>query len=357
MPIYLDRHDVLDEVNAEHVAQMHQLDLKIQHEYNCRGFTYWFDEKRKAGFCLIEAPNKNAIQEMHDHAHGAIPSQIIEVQEDLVESFLGRIIDPEKQNGADLNIIEESAFRVLMVLRVRGNNKEQKEIDADLSGSIDNIKKILSDFDGSIVRMNYQNLLASFTSVSNAVNCAEELINTVEGENTLKIGISAGEPVTGNKRMFEDTIQLAERLCDIVEGDIVVSSEVKELYENENINTLSDINFLDVLNPGEIKFLTKLMDFTESVWNRPKLMIDDFSEQLGLSNSQVYRKILSLTGKSPNNFLKEYRLNKAVDMLKKQTGNISEIAYEAGFNSPAYFSKCFLKSFGVSPSDYIKSIT
>ena len=47
MPIFMDRHNVSDEVTAEHVAQLHQADLKIQHQFNCKGLTYWFDAKEK----------------------------------------------------------------------------------------------------------------------------------------------------------------------------------------------------------------------------------------------------------------------------------------------------------------------
>jgi hypothetical protein len=50
----MDRHDVSDQVTAENVAELHQQDLKIQHQFNCNGLTYWFDEKRKTAFCLIE---------------------------------------------------------------------------------------------------------------------------------------------------------------------------------------------------------------------------------------------------------------------------------------------------------------
>jgi len=127
MPIFLDRHEMPDEVTAEHVAEMHQMDLKVQHEFGCRGFTYWFDEKRKSGFCLIESPNKEAVKKMHDYAHGGVPSEIIEVDPSFLESFLGRITDPVKGLNQKLNIINESAFRTLMVVRIKdasfGKNK------------------------------------------------------------------------------------------------------------------------------------------------------------------------------------------------------------------------------------------
>src|SRR5690554_1038891 len=96
MPIFMDRHEVSESVTAENVAQIHQEDVKIQHKYGCRGLTYWFDEDRKTAFCLIEAPDKKAILEMHSQAYGNVPHEVIEVNKTIVESFLGRIEDPVK---------------------------------------------------------------------------------------------------------------------------------------------------------------------------------------------------------------------------------------------------------------------
>ena len=116
MPIFMDRHDVSENVTAEIVAQLHQQDLKIQHKFGCRGLTYWFDEYRKTAFCLIEAPSEDSIREMHRNAHGEVPHQVIEVDAGIVESFLGRIQDPEKAKNTDLNIINDPAFRTIMVI-------------------------------------------------------------------------------------------------------------------------------------------------------------------------------------------------------------------------------------------------
>src|SRR5678809_1244568 len=116
MPIYMDRHDVSETVTAEQVAQLHQQDVKVQDQFGCRGLTYWFDNKRKTAFCLIEAPDMQALEDMHNHAHGQVPHRIIEVEPEIVESFLGRIEDPKKNNDTELNIIDDPAFRTLMTV-------------------------------------------------------------------------------------------------------------------------------------------------------------------------------------------------------------------------------------------------
>ena len=224
------------------------------------------------------------------------------------------------------------------------------------------VVKLVINFNGSLVKKRSDCYLISFKSISDAVMCAMEIQNKfkklIDKSQTshlkLKIGLSAGIPVAGSEEMFEDTIKLAERLCNVVLGQIVVSSEVKDLFESENLNVIINDELVRTLGPSDEKFLNILMDFTEKKWNKTDLKVDDFSINLGLSKSQLYRKIKSITGKSLNTFVKEYRLQKAIELLGKQKGNISEIAFETGFNSPAYFSKCFQQTYGMLPSNYIR---
>lgn len=364
MPLYMDRHDVSNEVTAEIVAQIHQEDLKIQHEYGCRGLTYWFDEIRNTAFCLVDAPNKEAIKEMHRDAHGEVPNVIIEVDADIVESFLGRIEDPEKSQKTKLNIINDPAFRTIMVVGIKRLSLKES-VDEKLTLLIKNhhqsIIKTLNKFNGRIVKQKVDYFLISFESVTKAVSCALEILEVFKQTSNnndpilkLNIGLSAGVPVGDKEGIFEDTVKTAEHLCDIAQGQLAVTSEVKDLYESENLNVSIDKKLMKVLNSNDEKFLNLLMDYTEREWSNTRLNADDFSKCLGYSKSQLYRKMISLTGKSPNNFINEYRLNKALKLLNKKVENISEVAYETGFNSPAYFSKCFQNAFNMLPSTYIR---
>ena len=73
--------------------------------------------------------------------------------------------------------------------------------------------------------------------------------------------------------------------------------------------------------------------------------------EVGMSRSQVHRKIRALTGLPPNSCVRKIRLFKAREMIKNGDGNISEISYSVGFSSPVYFSKCFKEEFGYPPKD------
>ncbi|RIA10561.1 AraC family transcriptional regulator [Flavobacteriaceae bacterium MAR_2010_72] len=364
MPIYMDRHDVPETVTAEILAQLHQEDLKIEKIFGCQGMTYWFDDQRKTAFCLIKAPNKQAIQEMHNHAHGDVPNSVIEVDETLVEAFLGRISDPAKTNDGSLKIIDDDAFRVIMVLETSNylNRVEANQFSIFTQKFHNSVSKTIAQFEGRIVKQNNNKYLVSFKSVTNAILCALKIQANFKyitpkfdvQNRILKIGIDAGSPVTHKKELFEETITLATQMCEIVNHDIVISSEIKSLYENENRNAFIDKERIYTLSPDEQKFLTDLMNYIETHWKQTEINVVDFAKALGFSKSQLYRKLTALTGKSPNTFIRDYRLNQSLKLLHEQRGNISEIAYLTGFSSLAYFSKCFKDKFNILPSTYIQ---
>ncbi|MCH7524775.1 MAG: DUF4242 domain-containing protein [Bacteroidetes bacterium] len=364
MPIYMDRHDVPDSVSSKDLAQMHQEDLKIEHEFGCKAITYWFDDERKTAFCLIEASNKKSIQEMHLNSHGDVPNTIIEVEPYIVQSFLGRISDPKKAQDTELNIINDTAFRVLMVIETSNylNRVESNQFSIFTQKFHNSISKTLKQFVGRVVKQDNNSYLISFKSVTNAIVCALKIQSNFkyitpkfDAQNRrLKIGLGSGTPVTEKDNIFEEAVTLATRMCEVVKNQIVISSQIKSLYESENRNAFINKEHIRTLKPSEEKFLTKLMEFVEKIWNNPSFNVNDFSKALGYSKSQIYRKLMSLTGKSANRFINEFRLHRALNLLHEQKGNISEIAFETGFNSPAYFSKCFFDKYGILPSKYVQ---
>jgi AraC-like DNA-binding protein len=359
----MDFHDLPEGVTAAHVAEMHQADLKIEHKYNCRGLTYWCDEQRQTAFCLIEAPNEQAIIDLHEKAHGGVPQRIIEVNDTIVESFLGRIVDPKKSQNTKLNIINDPAFRTLMVLKIIRTTLRSEgfeTLNAAIRGYNKSITNIISNHNGRIVQEKSNTYLMSFDSVTKAIESAskiQELYNCViTPDLEFLIGISAGIPVTNKDSIFEDTIKKAGYLTSITNGNIILSPEVKDLYESENKNNPIKLEGIATLNTLEMEFVSQLNEYIENVWSNSEITVSDFHNSLGYSKSKLYRTMMSLLGKSPNSFLKDYRLNKALLLLDKRNANISEIAYNTGFSSPAYFSKCFQETYGMLPSKYMKQL-
>jgi len=367
MPIFMDRHDIVG-VTAQDVAEAHQKDLKIQDKFGCKALTYWFDEERGTAFCLIDADNSKAVEAMHEEAHGLIPHRIIEVNSNLVETFLGRIEDPKVEDNTgkrDLLIIEEPAFRALLLAELKNIpsihlEQSMASVNSLISHCRQIIQSKMEEFNGKEVELSVHGYTASFASVTNAVQCAIEIQNHFrESGMNIQLGmsISAGDPVTQKEEFFGEVVQSAVRLCHIAsEGEVILSSKVKEQYKKENFGQFLEANSLKTLDPGDEDFLNRLMDTTEMYWNRERFNVEDLSRHIGVSRSHLYRKITNVTGQSAASFVKEYRLNKALEMIENRQGNISQIAYETGFNNPSYFSKCFLTQFGILPSDYANRI-
>ena len=115
------------------------------------------------------------------------------------------------------------------------------------------------------------------------------------------------------------------------------------------------------LSPKEIavtsadeRFLERAIAIIENNMNEPGFGVELLGNQIGLSHSQLHRKIRALTNHSPVELIRLFRLKRAASLLRQKTGNITEIAYEVGFNNPAYFAECFRKQYGRSPSEYAK---
>ena len=96
----------------------HEKDLAIQGKYGVRFITYWIDEVRSKVFCLVDSPNKDALQKAHDEAHGGVANEIIEVDSAVVEAFLGRITDPPPIHSGGLAELD-SALRAIMFTDLR----------------------------------------------------------------------------------------------------------------------------------------------------------------------------------------------------------------------------------------------
>lgn len=106
----------------------------------------------------------------------------------------------------------------------------------------------------------------------------------------------------------------------------------------------------------EESFLTKIRTFCEAHLSDDHFTVEELCKELNISHSQLHRKMIALTGESVHNFVLQVRLSKAKDKLVHSSLNITQIAYECGFNDPAYFTRVFSKEFGHSPSEWRKKL-
>jgi AraC-like DNA-binding protein len=362
MPIYMDIHTIPG-VKAKNVAEAHLKDLAIQEDYGCKCMTYWIDEKRESVFCLIDAPDKDAVEELHGKAHGLIPNKIIEVSSKVVESFLGRIFDPPDATVSEtgLKVFSDAALRTLLVttiedpvlLELRLGKEKANELIRQLNLMV---RKKIAEFEGSEAEHKGTGFIVSFTAAANAVSCAlairKDLPVHISGETGLKLALHAGEPVAKSPVLFGDTIQMAANLCVVNKsGRIAITSAVQEIVSRE-VFLMNKKEFF-MLSPQEENLLSSIFSILEMNWEKTEFSVEDFGRTMAMSTSQLYRTSVKLTGQTPNTLLKEFRLEKAKELLKKKLYSVSQITFESGFSSPSYFTKCFKKEYGLLPVDYL----
>ncbi len=107
-----------------------------------------------------------------------------------------------------------------------------------------------------------------------------------------------------------------------------------------------------VITSLDEKLIENAIKYVEVNMSRSDLSVEELSHQLGMSRVHLYKKLLQITGKTPIEFIRIIRLKRAAQLLRESQQNVSEIAYQLGFNNPKYFSKYFKDEFGVLPSVY-----
>jgi class 3 adenylate cyclase len=257
--MYLDRHEGM-EISPEDLAAAHLQDLEEEGALDVHYHTYWFDQDRGSVFCLAEGPSREAIEEVHRRAHGAMPTSIIELDAGVpLNSFMGPL--PEHPPG---EAYADSAFRAIVFTDVRGSVAQTQALGDDghllvLREHNEIVRAALAAHGGHEVKHTGDGIMASFSSVTAAVAFAvevqEKLIvrnETAEVPLHVGIGISAGEPVTdGDGDLFGAAVQLAARLCGVAEpGAITTSVAVRELCSGKPFS-FADLGRIDLKGLSE----------------------------------------------------------------------------------------------------------
>lgn len=140
----------------------------------------------------------------------------------------------------------------------------------------------------------------------------------------------------------------------------IVAQTVLPLEQNpeqrHEIDPLSEEGKVEAnsISASDEQLIRKALDMVEKNLSNPEYSIEDLSRDMCMSRATLYRKITSITGSSPSDFVKNVRLRKAAELLKEGGLSIAEIADQVGFNTPSYFTKSFKKLFGVLPTQYNK---
>ena len=106
------------------------------------------------------------------------------------------------------------------------------------------------------------------------------------------------------------------------------------------------------ITPFDEQFMQQVMEVMEKEMDNSDLTIEEFAQKLNMGRTVFYQKLKSIIGLSPVDFIREIRIKRAVQLIDSGEYNFSQVAYMTGFNDPKYFSKCFKKQVGMTPSEY-----
>jgi len=101
------------------------------------------------------------------------------------------------------------------------------------------------------------------------------------------------------------------------------------------------------------QFMQKALMIVHENISDPDFSVVAFASKMNMSRMQIYRKLLALSGQPANMFIRTLRLKKAAALLAGKSGNVTEVAYEVGFNNLSYFARCFKEQYGLSPSEFL----
>jgi class 3 adenylate cyclase len=232
----MDRHE-FEKITAEAIAAAHLKDLEVQGRYGVQFLNYWFDEVRQHAFCLVTGPDRAAVESAHRESHGMVPTQVIEVDERLIDRFMGGIV-----NHLPGEPYVETAFRTILFTDIVGSTSLTQQVgDARAMAVVRTHDEIvaaaLAKHGGSEVKHTGDGVMASFVSVAAALRSAIEIQRRVSAASEdsanpflVRIGLAAGEPVTERDDLFGAAVQLAARLCQRAQpGTILVSNGVQGL--------------------------------------------------------------------------------------------------------------------------------
>ena len=128
-----------------------------------------------------------------------------------------------------------------------------------------------------------------------------------------------------------------EKITDVVADVTEVSKEQRDIIAEDGD---TDSNFLD-----------RLRQLVQEQMADSDFGVESLASDMSLSRVQLYRKVKALTGRTPVDIIRLSRLNRAKVLLAQGNKNISEVAYDVGFSSPSYFTKCFKEEYGMLPGE------
>ena len=259
-------------------------------------------------------------------------------------------------------------------------------LDQESASPLEFIDQYVTQYRGNVVQYDRQTFTATFEGPSKAAHCGIDLIDTFQRMNVqLAIGIHIKEGTINDAHFISgDAANFGKTMLEqAIPNQILVTQTVKNLLSGAGLSFSSSPliiqpafseplslflvsddsrteaqpqSFRRTYFPKNDSFLENVLQSIDSHLGNEFFGVEMLCQEVGISERQLQRKLKAITNKSPNQLISSVRLHRAKELLLGYENNIAETAFQTGFASPSYFSKCFKKEFGLSPSDLLQQV-
>ena len=317
MSVYLVQHITNNSTTANQILSFY---FALQNKYYNRCINCWVDSNKNSVFFLLKALDKKTIKNFYHPSLGITPYKISLVNNNLAYAF----INSQRKNTS---ITTNKNDEVIVII------KKQNNLKTEFNNTVYSIiKSRTACYSAKVIAKDKKYIVLSFSLIKNAKGYLNSIYNQLiekgfDKKTNLKTVIV--------KRNNDNYLKSYKNLLELI----------SLVHNNKPI----------LFSLKQEKFLSLLYCTLEKSFDSTDLNTTQFCNMMMMSKTKFYRKCKVYTGKSFNEILKNFRLNKALEKIREHKKNISQISIETGFSSNSYFSNCFKKKFGISPSSLLKT--
>ena len=253
MPLFIDVHELAG-ATVEQIAEAHVRDKAVEGDHAVNYVKWWLNPTAGKLFCLCEAPNAHAAEDVHRAAHGLMAVRVIEVDPDLAEGMLGGgTVAPTGGALLPRSTAPDPALRTIVFTDIVGSTELTQRLGDHAAMAVVElhdrvVRDALARTFGREVKHLGDGMMGVFVSATDAVRCAsavhaalrattDDVVEPLE----VRVGAATGEPLERNGDFFGTTVQMASRLCAVAEpGQTLVSSSVVEGCEGHRFRDIGE---------------------------------------------------------------------------------------------------------------------
>lgn len=282
---------------------------------------------------------------------------ILEPRKDCTSFVLSLPIKSEQVPDEGESEIVEQESQLPIVLIVEDNPDLLNYLKSKLSDDYRVLTTKTAEKALSIIKANAIDVIISDISLPgmSGVELSREIKQEFEYSHIPVIILSAiTNPQTKVLCMENGVSQYIEKPFNLDFLRACIHSEINRKLSVHTAGQASEADTQIIIQGSDKDFLNRLDKIIKDNLSDPLLSNEQLANELFISKTTLIRKLKSLLGMTPNEYIRLVRLNIAAAMLAKKDCRVNEICYAVGFNTPSYFAKCFKKQFGVLPADYSK---